>query len=996
MIPTIPSPGADKGEMESHLRAMLDSVRQIQAHNPSMFSQVWEQVKKGPKADNASPLTVNDRRPVAEGIGQPPPIASTRSTHDAEDNGRFESLGVRMSDINPQDPSFGVAPADTLLTVSSPAPRVSVESSPSMATVQPPNASAHQTVQVSTDPQVINALLTKPSSSGSPAPMGQTIWPELSKPFLATAAVEQLKEDPENADLSITTQHVKAILDRNLSYVHLCLILEQQGFKFDRKIFANALLGAASGPHMARNTPAIGGQQEHLTTQDQAQRPMTSTNRPQISKLPSSESPAVPDLSNGQSHALAREASGTTTSRRPTDSADVKIATTVAGDSGVASRQSPTATGQAAPQTHFPVQPTSKAQAAHKRTFAEIVDLTEEVSDFAEPAKVTQKNDDGTKGVMTSLAGRSGLNTAYPTLEPSGVPSHKSSTSTNGVHPPSYDAARSKTAQLRQMDIIKSLPSKSAKKRPTKVLRTVAEDVLIASGRHPQKRGLNDHLQPLKKFIAVSNSSDLGSFRWASVDPNAKPARTRRQSATAPTKPDCNPNFKYPPRPPTQPITGGYSDMIAFMHRVSAVQTTPKPSINGSSSALKTPDRILPSQDEESLRTSTSAVRALETSGTKASLTTSLKEDGQARFEGQRHASSLERPLPTDQRSPPKKSFSHEVKASTPRRRNSPSVPPVRKLASPVVVVQGSRSAQTKPIARTSRSSSPDMPPISIHSGSPQADGARSGLGRSSSFAIVIASPSSSQQRDRRLPPRQVMDNRGSANLLAGIFLAQHKAPKPRWWAGKTYHCEWKDCQAKLHNMDTLRRHIKKQHQSRPEHEMHVCRWAGCGEPPTPKTKVDQQATEEQHHARTFGTADALKDHIEQSHLDAYLWKHGEGPRVTTSREARDIAKHLNDSEGRMVTPNALKPESQDAQRLVPAGYRPTLAWLKAHGYRTREEKGQALLEHLKARRIGPEPNIGIFMQGFGGRLVTRERRRALKVEKGIATAVWPELESGI
>jgi len=50
--------------------------------------------------------------------------------------------------------------------------------------------------------------------------------------------------------------------------------------------------------------------------------------------------------------------------------------------------------------------------------------------------------------------------------------------------------------------------------------KTIARDVLLACGRHPDMRHLNAHLEILKQvFKEIDNNADLGTFRWDIADP---------------------------------------------------------------------------------------------------------------------------------------------------------------------------------------------------------------------------------------------------------------------------------------------------------------------------------------------------------------------------------------------------------------------------------------------------------------------------------------------
>ena len=71
-----------------------------------------------------------------------------------------------------------------------------------------------------------------------------TIWPENKKSILATIAKNALEAHSENIGKRITAEQIHAILDQNPSYDQLCQILEDKGFKFERRSFARLLLTA--------------------------------------------------------------------------------------------------------------------------------------------------------------------------------------------------------------------------------------------------------------------------------------------------------------------------------------------------------------------------------------------------------------------------------------------------------------------------------------------------------------------------------------------------------------------------------------------------------------------------------------------------------------------------------------------------------------------------------------------------------------------------------
>ena len=81
--------------------------------------------------------------------------------------------------------------------------------------------------------------------------------------------------------------------------------------------------------------------------------------------------------------------------------------------------------------------------------------------------------------------------------------------------------------------------------------------------------------------------------------------------------------------------------------------------------------------------------------------------------------------------------------------------------------------------------------------------------------------------------------------------------PPPPPTSFQVYACQWQNCQAELHNLDTLRKHVLK---------LHVpysisCMWRGC--------------TFEGHLP-----ASQLFQHIKKAHLNSIAWKQGDGPLV--------------------------------------------------------------------------------------------------------------------
>ncbi|RGP61272.1 hypothetical protein FSPOR_10101 [Fusarium sporotrichioides] len=102
--------------------------------------------------------------------------------------------------------------------------------------------------------------------------------------------------------------------------------------------------------------------------------------------------------------------------------------------------------------------------------------------------------------------------------------------------------------------------------------------------------------------------------------------------------------------------------------------------------------------------------------------------------------------------------------------------------------------------------------------------------------------------------------------------------------------CEWMDCKAELHNLETLRRHVYKVHGGSVE-----CLWGNCGrleEPPE------------------FENDEGFDEHVEEAHLIPLSWHVGDGPNnlaergLKKNKEDDDIPDYLKDEHGNQVTPS--------------------------------------------------------------------------------------------
>lgn len=166
----------------------------------------------------------------------------------------------------------------------------------------------------------------------------------------------------------------------------------------------------------------------------------------------------------------------------------------------------------------------SKREMARKRDFNDIVDLNQHVS--GEEDNLDQPLHKRPKGVALAPPNSAPESLLYtpPWSDPSAgvdTPVTGGSMDISKFNLPTSGPLSQKTALY--MDVVKPLNKRRALRRSEYNAKTIARDVLIAAGRHPDMRALNAHLDSLRRnFYAVEFGSDLATFNWDLVDP--KPA----------------------------------------------------------------------------------------------------------------------------------------------------------------------------------------------------------------------------------------------------------------------------------------------------------------------------------------------------------------------------------------------------------------------------------------------------------------------------------------
>lgn len=94
----------------------------------------------------------------------------------------------------------------------------------------------------------------------------------------------------------------------------------------------------------------------------------------------------------------------------------------------------------------------------------------------------------------------------------------------------------------------------------------------------------------------------------------------------------------------------------------------------------------------------------------------------------------------------------------------------------------------------------------------------------------------------------------------------------------KVYRCLWKNCPYELHNLENLRKHVRK-HRDDLDDGPYPCLWADCGRSTVLKYQEDENMGEKDVlKPLEFESDTAWERHVNKKHVDQYAWEFGDGP----------------------------------------------------------------------------------------------------------------------
>jgi hypothetical protein len=831
---------------EAEMRAMFQKMREFNSKNPAMLAKLWEEERRSHAVQSQSPQP----SPAPQTTVPPPKPKSNAPRHN--------------------QPS-------TQIPKTTPIPNQTKSAQKAATTLAGPTNQGQ-------------------GSEANVSPGTTHLWPPGKKGLLAEIAARWLQN--VNPQQPVTTAEVLKRLDMNPNYVQLCESLEAIGLKFERAAFARELLrgippGSNSSQPLTKVSDATimsangtvaqatgvaqpdetNSKKRRATKAEMEQRRalnLVKTMNKQSGGTGSSNgmveyqrpSFTVPDNGSNGGY-LAHMPAQVQASANPFQPQHASLTFPVSDDysrqpSAQPERGSVSAAQQGRPmpvgsaqqtqevkQMSPPRQPANKEEAARKRGFADLVDLTAGDSDddappmkIMKPSQVQRPNEqqkqrplqhqqqqqqqnqqrpyqynprptnpDGstadfrfkqylkTPGVPTTPQLFKQPNGSFGPAPP--APAH---TSASGVSTPKPSHKKkgssneqSQQERIRGKMVVEPIMRDRVTRRSTYDSRTIARDILLATGRHPDMRPLNSHMNVMQKLLGErggqldmsGNKSDLATIKWDILDPDPP-----KKAAPA----------KEPPKAPAPSV----------VHSTEVDGEDADDEENGISHKRGSADPV------------------------QSGAVPDATED---------------KPKPKRARGRPPRSSLPNFNTDTIK--NSP------------------MSATGTPRQASGR---PESTPATAPAGRSAASNAPTGtpLGYAA-FRKLDANGDVIKKKGRPVGWRKDVHSREAQGLTpkksqssgtkakASVPRQEQQLQEPKY---QVYKCHWTDCDAQLHSLDVLKKHVLKVHGKSDEENQYPCLWRGCADNDT-----------------TFEDIPTWLGHVDKEHLQPVAWQLGDGPR---------------------------------------------------------------------------------------------------------------------
>jgi hypothetical protein len=541
----LPEAGDD---MASEMRLMLEKLRGMRTKDPTLFSRLWDDFKKVPPSNQAAPAHPG---PSPAATSDQPltglPATETPDSESLPDLGKFPALRRRRNrkSDNPK------LPPNPQSNIPATPEQVKVDSMLNQQPASQPPLTTFNAQHATSTAISNNTAAEIKQTNATPKPQAKTnpgqdaTWPVATQQKLAQAASEYLGNDPANQGKQCSPESLMLLLRNNPTYPDLCSQLESRGFALDRQAMAKFLLSSvptlASGNNgqkteVAKTVPAAQVAQSLplATTQPMPQPMPPQPNGATGPILP----PTAPSLSNAPARDPQQNAFTTFKPHAPMmTQLDLNTSVATVVPLPEQKKREEKSKSLARPRKsggQFAAIPVigPKAEMSRKRLFSEIVDMTQLSSD--------EEDDDPYPGRRESshfdltVGGQPG----FPRLSQDAM-----DLDSDSPHPTEHDdlsdSRTAREADMAQPDIeydpddefvlesIKKLHNLAKPMNPSDALnrvyynpKSIARDIMLATGRHPSERPLNYHLLKFTQtFAGVSTKSDFKTFRWDLVDP---------------------------------------------------------------------------------------------------------------------------------------------------------------------------------------------------------------------------------------------------------------------------------------------------------------------------------------------------------------------------------------------------------------------------------------------------------------------------------------------
>lgn len=900
----LPPPANDE---EAEMRAMFQKMREFNAKNPAMLAKLWEEERRSHAVRSQSP------QPSAKAQSPAPPKSNAPK--------RAPSSTALSGNTATPSPMKSVRNAATTASAPAPAPTRPESSRPS----------AQNLTTEANAPQA-NTLL----------------WPPGKKGLLAEIAARWLHS--VNPQRVVTTTEILDRLDTNPNYVQLCKSLEGMGLRFERAAFARELLrgipttspatanqpspqasdaaimstngtvaqatgavvanmdsNAAPGPKRKRATKAEMEQRRSLnlvnTLHKQAKGKANSSGGGMVDygmpsfSVPDDAAPGsyithipgqAPVNDPQASHASPHFAASNGPSRQPSHSVQPDRRSTSVVQQGP---PMPVGSAQQTPEVKPPSPvrpPANKEEAARKRGFGDLVDLTAGDSDdddappmktiknaqfqrpgehisqqapqqYHQPTQQYQQQhvpeaDPFNKYLARPRGAPSPASAAGPFKPPPGYPTAAQIfVQPNGsfglAKPVPPTAAMNATKPLASSPVVPPPPKRKGPtneqlqydrmkgkmvvepimrdrvaRRSNYDSRTIARDILLATGRHPDMRPLNSHLNTMQKLLGdkggmldqSGNKSDLATIKWDILDPEPP----KRTLAPAPAKERAE------------------SKQIA-PKQIEPKQTAEPDFGVAHSTEVETEDAD--ADDEEDVRPVTQ------------------KEGSAEQARDLPNATANARTTANANNKPPKV----PKKRGRPPRQSAPNGSTFTGVNSPMET--SSRLTGTPRQASGQPQGAPATAPAGRATSSTAPTGAPTGY---AAFRQFDENGNVVKTKGRPKGWRKAVHSREAQGLTPKKSGSSGTNPKPKASPAQlqepkyqVYACCWSGCKAELHSLEVLKKHVIKVHGRPGVEERFHCQWRGCDESESFEDIADWLA------------------HVDKEHFQPVAWKLGDGPR---------------------------------------------------------------------------------------------------------------------